>query len=204
MSVTVIAYEEQPVTAMGLQLALREAADVELTGLFSQFESAIATARVQVPNVLLLGQPPAARSMQPILRRLSSEALRSAIIAWATELSDVECVRTLQAGARGVITRSHSVADLHNCILTVGRGDVWIPSSTDAQEHDVMRLTLSARELQVAELVARGLKNRDIAASLSITPGTVKVHLSHIFEKTGLRDRFQLALRARELFHRSW
>ena len=53
---------------------------------------------------------------------------------------------------------------------------------------------LTAREAQVAELVEHGMKNRDIAGTLGISTGTVKIHLKHIFEKTGIRGRYGLAL----------
>jgi two-component system nitrate/nitrite response regulator NarL len=53
---------------------------------------------------------------------------------------------------------------------------------------------LTAREAQVVELVEQGLKNKEIARSLGIRPGTVKIHLRHIFEKTGVRGRYGLAL----------
>ena len=53
---------------------------------------------------------------------------------------------------------------------------------------------LTPREQEIIALVARGLKNREIAAALSIATGTVKIHIMHIFEKTGIRDRFELAM----------
>ena len=53
---------------------------------------------------------------------------------------------------------------------------------------------LTARELQVMELVERGLKNKEIGDNLGIRTGTVKIHLKHIFEKTGIRGRYGLAL----------
>ena len=56
------------------------------------------------------------------------------------------------------------------------------------------RASLTFREQQVAELVEHGLKNKEIARSLGICPGTVKIHLKHIFEKTGVRGRYGLAL----------
>jgi two-component system nitrate/nitrite response regulator NarL len=56
------------------------------------------------------------------------------------------------------------------------------------------RSPLTARELQVMELVERGLKNKDIGESLGIRTGTVKIHLKHIFEKTGIRGRYGLAI----------
>jgi DNA-binding NarL/FixJ family response regulator len=58
---------------------------------------------------------------------------------------------------------------------------------------------LTPREEEVAALVAKGLKNREIAEALNIATGTVKIHLMHIFEKTGIRDRFELALQGLRL-----
>lgn len=56
------------------------------------------------------------------------------------------------------------------------------------------RSELTAREHQVLELVEQGFKNKEIALELGIRPGTVKIHLKHIFEKTGVRGRYGLAI----------
>ena len=58
---------------------------------------------------------------------------------------------------------------------------------------------LTPREQEIVALICRGMKNKQIADKLSITTGTVKVHLMHIFEKTGVKDRFELALEAHKL-----
>jgi DNA-binding CsgD family transcriptional regulator len=53
---------------------------------------------------------------------------------------------------------------------------------------------LTARELQVMELIEQGCRNKDIALALGIRTGTVKIHLMHIFEKAGIRGRYELAI----------
>ena len=58
---------------------------------------------------------------------------------------------------------------------------------------------LTPREKQIVHQICEGLKNKEIAEALSITAGTVKVHLMHIFEKTGVKDRFELAIQGRKL-----
>jgi DNA-binding NarL/FixJ family response regulator len=83
------------------------------------------------------------------------------------------------------------------CIHTVVSGGTWMEEEMLGDlERPVRsgRSPLTARELQVMELVERGLKNKDIAASLGIRTGTVKIHLKHIFEKTGIRGRYGLAI----------
>jgi DNA-binding NarL/FixJ family response regulator len=60
---------------------------------------------------------------------------------------------------------------------------------------------LTPRERDIVHHVCGGLKNKEIATALSITAGTVKVHLMHIFEKTGVKDRFELAVHGRKLLN---
>ena len=80
---------------------------------------------------------------------------------------------------------------------------MWIESSLS--EHAVGALDrrsaprLTPREKDIVHHVCGGLKNKEIAEALAITPGTVKVHLMHIFEKTGVKDRFELAVQGRRL-----
>jgi DNA-binding NarL/FixJ family response regulator len=63
-----------------------------------------------------------------------------------------------------------------------------------ARQTGYPRSELTAREHQVLELVEQGSKNKEIALELGIRPGTVKIHLKHIFEKTGVRGRYGLAI----------
>jgi len=90
---------------------------------------------------------------------------------------------------------------LLECLRAVAQGAVWINGHAKAPEPVPRRgpPRLTRRERDIVRLVADGLKNREIAEALSISPGTVKVHLMHIFEKAGVGDRLQLALLARRL-----
>jgi two-component system nitrate/nitrite response regulator NarL len=86
---------------------------------------------------------------------------------------------------------------LVECLRAVAVGGTWVEAETRREHASAVRSTrasLTARELQVMELVEQGLKNRDIGVALGIRTGTVKIHLKHIFEKTGIRGRYGLAL----------
>jgi len=103
----------------------------------------------------------------------------------------------MQAGARGILRKSAPPETVMACLRAVAGGATWMEDSASRGRAGGARSggpTLTPREHQVLELVAHGLKNREIAAELGIRPGTVKVHLKHIFEKTGVRGRFGLAL----------
>ena len=118
-------------------------------------------------------------------------------ILWSGAISEAEALRFLQAGALGVIRKTASLDMLLRCIETVVSGNTWMEDQILQSVSRPIRLArspLTARELQVMELVEQGLKNKDIAVNLGIRTGTVKIHLKHIFEKTGIRGRYGLAL----------
>lgn len=154
------------------------------------------------PQVVILDNAGGYRQSAQNLAELSTLAPRAASVLWVNDLGETELVRALQAGARGVIRRTQPVQTFCECIRQVVASRIWIePDLSGAWEAHAKRgnPTLTPRERGVVELVAQGLKNREIAAALGITPGTVKVHLMHIFEKTTAKDRYELALQAQRI-----
>ena len=126
--------------------------------------------------------------------RLPETGVRAVI--WGASVSDAEGLRLLHAGAAGVVRKTASLEMLLDCFSTVASGANWMENGISSAGRPVRsgRLPLTVRELQIVDLVERGLTNRDIARELGISTGTVKIHLKHIFEKTGVRGRYGLAL----------
>jgi DNA-binding NarL/FixJ family response regulator len=121
----------------------------------------------------------------------------TAVVVWGTGIGEAEAVRLLHAGARGVLRKSADPETLLACLDGVCGGATWMEESLF--QHAIGRPVsargdLTAREQQVLRLVEKGLRNKQIAAELGIRPGTVKIHMKHIFAKTGIRGRFGLAL----------
>jgi DNA-binding NarL/FixJ family response regulator len=111
----------------------------------------------------------------------------------------------LQDGAHGVVSTQESPATLRKAMRAVYAGELWAPPKVLASILETLRqrlagrLTplaawkpLTAREHEIVEEVRRGLTNREIAAQLGITEKTVKAHLHVIFQKRGLRRRYEL------------
>jgi len=143
--------------------------------------------------------------MQPILEwlnRLRTAApldltASTAIVIWGASVTESEALRLLQAGARGILRKTAGIPSVLACLRTVAGGRTWMEDSVfrDAGRPDrYPRSELTAREQQVLGLVEQGCKNKEIAFELGIRLGTVKIHLKHIFEKTGVRGRYGLAL----------
>ena len=149
------------------------------------------------PSMLMVDKSFGIQAVMDVLKDLRESDLGTHAIVWSTALSDAEALRLIQAGASGVIRKSAPLTMLLTCLKTVASGNTWMQeetiSETDRGARPI-RTPLTPRELQVMEHIERGMKNKDIASALGIRTGTVKIHLKHIFEKTGIRGRYGLAL----------
>jgi len=130
------------------------------------------------------------------LRKIASSPRPVPTVVWGA-ISEAEALRLLQSGARGILRRTSESGTLLKCLRAVTSGGTWMEDgifgSTD-KIFNPRRSQLTQRESEVVVLVEKGLRNRDIARLLGIQTGTVKIHLKHIFEKTGVRGRYGLAL----------
>jgi len=103
--------------------------------------------------------------------------------------------QALEYGVRGILPVQLSPENLIRSLERIANGEMLI-EVTDGGSETVgdKRITFSEREKQVVELLAQGLKNKEIAAAMQLAEGTVKVYLSRLFKKTKVRDRFELML----------
>jgi two-component system nitrate/nitrite response regulator NarL len=165
-------------------------------------DQALNLLRKSPPNVLMVDK---AFGIQAILEWLPAakaaappgEVSRVAVVVWGVSVTEAEALRFLEAGARGILRRTAGIGAVVACVRAVAGGRSWMEDCVfrDSIRSDrYPRSELTAREQQVLELVEQGFKNKEIAQELGIRPGTVKIHLKHIFEKTGVRGRYGLAL----------
>ena len=121
---------------------------------------------------------------------IRSEFPEARIIVLTTYTGDIQVARALKAGARGYLLKARVNRDLVDVIRAVYAGQRRIPPEVAAElaEHTGEE-GLSARELQVLGLIARGNANKDIAARLAITEETVKSHVRRILDKLSANDR---------------
>lgn len=136
-------------------------------------------------------------SVISLLEKLAAAACPVPVVVWGSAITEGEALRLLQLGVRGILRRTSESCKLLTCLRAVLSGGTWMEDGIFGEAGKYFRPLqpqLTARERQIAELVERGLRNRDIAGMLGIQPGTVKIHVKHIFEKTGVRRRFGLAL----------
>jgi two-component system nitrate/nitrite response regulator NarL len=196
---TVSVCDTQPVTAEGIRTLLQGHQDLSFAESTESLQRGLDLVRRQSPDVLVIDK---AFGMQGILEwlqelRVTDPGARTAVVIWGVSITEAEALRFLQSGARGILRKTAPVTVVLACLRTVAEGRSWMEDSVfrdSARSDRYPRSELTSREQQVLELVEQGFKNKEIAGELGIRPGTVKIHLKHIFEKTGVRGRYGLAL----------
>jgi DNA-binding NarL/FixJ family response regulator len=141
-----------------------------------------------------------------VLRTLERSGTRVASVVLTGSENQMDYVQVVRLGARGLVLKGDAPDKLFSAIRNVAGGELAFDDEIARQVLGTMAAEsrqaassvnrLSQRERQIAFLVARGLKNRDIAQQLAISENTVKRHMQSIFGKTGARDRLELAVLA--------
>jgi len=195
---TIAIFDTEPIVIEGIRRLLDSREGVRVVAAQLSLAEATDIVREFRPSVLLVDRSFGIRAVMELLKTVhESSGGATGVILWSAAMTEAEALRFLQAGAMGVIRKTAPLDMLLRCIETVHAGNTWMEDQilqAVARPIRMARSPLTARELQVMELVEQGLKNKDIAVSLGIRTGTVKIHLKHIFEKTGIRGRYGLAL----------
>jgi len=152
------------------------------------------------PQALLFDDETSGPDGEQIISRLRRAAPETRILVIASRSNRERVGRVLRAGASGLVGKHLTFEILIRAIHAVARGEVWADRRATARvlEHLSTRLPLvedqlTRRELQIAEGVRRGLRNREIASELRISQKTVKSHLNNIFRKLRVDGRATLA-----------
>jgi DNA-binding NarL/FixJ family response regulator len=194
---TVVLCDTEPIAIEGLRSLLESSESLRVVAAETSLMEGIDAVRDLQPSVLVVDKDFGMHAVVDCLRTLRKSGARIGVVIWGGSIPEAEALRFLQAGAAGVIRKTAPLQSLVSCLRAVEAGTTWMEGDLLREPDRPVRLArspLTARESQVMELIERGMKNKDIATSLGIRTGTVKIHLKHIFEKTGIRGRYGLAL----------
>jgi DNA-binding NarL/FixJ family response regulator len=189
--------ETQPVTTAGFRVVLEACPDLRFIMGADTLGGATDLVRRKQPNVLVIDKAFGAQSLLQWISDRQAERTAVAVVVWGVSISEAEALRLLQGGVKGIVRKTADPETIISCVRVVGGGSNWMEDSLfreTPRTERYARSELTPREQQVLELVEQGMKNREIARDLGIRPGTVKIHLKHIFEKTGVRGRYGLAI----------
>ena len=194
---TVVVCDTQPITSEGLRALLTAAGDLEFQSSVNSLEAATQLITSRPSDVVIVDKGFGMRVVLDWIHDLKLADAAPAVTVWGVSMTEAEALRLLQAGAKGIVRKTADVESILSCIRTVASGRSWMEDCVfrdSARQERYPRSELTPREHQVLEMVEQGFKNKEIALELGIRPGTVKIHLKHIFEKTGVRGRYGLAI----------
>ena len=210
-SVRVLLVDDHGIMRAGLRMLLESHPGFLVVGEASTCADALALATETQPDVIVLdldlGGENAVESIPTLLRTAPDTR-----ILVLTGVRDPEVHRhAIRQGALGLVVKEKAMETLLQAIMKVRAGEVWLeptmiarvlgdltrpPASPQASAEATKIARLTEREREVITLVGEGLRNKHIAARLYISEATVRHHLTAIFAKLGLLDRFELAIYA--------
>ena len=216
MSITVVVADDEQLVRSGLRLILETEPDIVVVGEAGDGRQAVELTRRLDPHVVLMDvQMPVMNGIEATreIAALGRDESSRVLICTTFDL-DEYVYEGFKAGASGFLLKRTPAADLVAGIRIVASGDGMVAPSVTMRliEHfrdkggrvgappDATALDdLTERELEVLGLVARGLTNREIAAHLFLSEGTVKTHVKRIFYKLAVHDRTQAVILAYEV-----
>lgn len=188
--IRILIVDDHPIVRDGLAMLLETDADFQLAGSVDSAEKALAFLdRSSVDIVLLDLRMPKISGLEVLPSILAVKSAPKVIILSSFNY-DEDIYQAAKAGARGYITKDSSRVQILGAIRSVASGNLLFPQSVAARITGRQgRTGLSPRELQVLDMIAKGLTNKEIARVLLISQFTVRTHVTHIFEKLAATDR---------------
>lgn len=204
--IRVVIVDDQALIRRGLRTLFSIEDDLDLVGEAADAEGGLELLRRARPDVALVDARMPGRTGIELIGDVTAELPQVACLLLTTFDDDEYLYGALRAGARGHLLKDADPERIVSAVRELARGETVLGSAAaerlvrdvrtgpGAPPRQAVAAPLSARELQVAELVAAGASNREIARRLYLTEGTVKNHVSGALRKLGLRDRTQLAI----------
>jgi DNA-binding NarL/FixJ family response regulator len=188
--IRVLTVDDHALLRQGIAALVNGESDMKLVAEASDGQEAIDKFRLHQPDVTLMDlQMPTLNGIEAIIG-IRSEFPNARIIVLTTYTGDVQVSRALKAGARGYVLKGLVRRELLDTIRAVHAGQKRILPEVAAEfaEH-AAEGDLTAREIDILQLIAAGNANKEIAGQLSIAEDTVKSHVSNILSKLGANDR---------------
>ena len=189
--------DDQAVVRQGFVSLLNTVADMAVVAEATNGREAVELYREHKPDVVLMDLRMPIMGGADAIAALRREFPGARVIVLTTFDGDEDIYRSLQAGALGYLLKDMFFEELEDAIRTVHAGGRRIPGVVAERLAGRMAGSdLTARELEVLELIVRGLSNKGIAGALGISEATVKSHMNSILSKLDAEDRTQAATKA--------
>ncbi len=206
--IRVVIADDQPLVRSGFRMILEAQGDISVVAEAGDGLAAIAVCETYSPDVALMDIRMPKLDGLEATRRLGT----TRVLILTTFSFDEYVIEALRVGASGFLLKDATPEELIRAVRAVAAGDATLAPAVTRTVLDLARARtvvpprtheaiaqLSARELEVLKLLARGMSNSELAAELYVSEPTIKTHVSHLLAKLGLRDRVQAVVMAYEL-----
>ena len=204
--IRIVLADDHVIVLDGLEQLFRLEPEFEVVARSTTAEAAVKVVQEHRPDVLVLDLVMPGHDGMWVLRELSELNLPTRTVLLTAHVEENRLVEAIRLGVWGVVLKEMAPRMLMECVRKVHAGEKWLEQQSvtraiermQKRESEIDRLTrlLTPRELEIVRLASEGLRNKEIGERLSITEGTVKIHLHNIYEKLGVTGRSQLILYA--------
>lgn len=194
--IRILLVDDHAVIRMGVTTAAGDAADMDVVADVDNGQDAIEAYRKHRPDLVVLDLRMQGITGVETIRLLREEFKFSRILVFTNHAKGEEIYRALKAGASGFVLKEMPLERLLQAIRAVHQGEQFIPPEIAMRIGERLLAHLSPREIETLHLLARGMSNKEIAAQLGVVEGTVKIHITSIFNKLGVCDRTQALIEA--------
>ncbi len=189
--------DDHPVVRAGLAAVLKFDTRFTVVAEAADGRAAIAAHREHQPDITLMDVRMPHLDGIEAARRIRAQSPGARILMLTTYDAEEDICCAMDAGASGYLLKDSSQDDLITALLAVHRGEKWLPANIARRLREHTRETpLSPRQIEVLELLAKGLSNKEIASVLGFTTDGTKAHLRAIFARLGVADRTEAVVNA--------
>ena len=201
MPIRIVLADDHPIVLEGLAQLFAAEPGFDVVARVTNGDEALASVRKHRPDVLILDLRMPGKDGMEVLREMRRAALPTRIVV-LTAMDSSDLLQAIRLGVQGVVLKDMATQLLVRAVREVHAGGKWIEKGIATRALDTLLDregaaegfgdTLTPREIEVARLTAKGHPNKIVAETLSITEGTVKLHLHHVYEKLHLDGRMAL------------
>ena len=200
--IRVVIADDHPIVMQGLEALLGMEPDFQIVARGTDGEQGLRAVRAHRPDILVLDLNMPGKNGLEVLKEIKAAKLPTRVVLLVAQIDDEELLEATRHDVAGVVLKELAPRLLVQCLRKVYAGERWIERTSAARAFEKLlrreanlgdlARRLTPREIEIAKMVARGLRNRAIAEDLSVSEGTVKTHLHSVFEKLGVRSRAEL------------
>jgi len=207
--IRIVLADDHPMIRTAIEVLLRDT-QFELAGTAMNGVGALTEVERLRPDILLVDLEMPELGGMGVIRKLRTDRMTAKVIVLTAAIDDSSLMEARSLRVNGMVLKNSDPAYLIECLEAVSAGRSWIDPELQARADTLAEtfrgdaVALAPRERQLIRYVRRGLRNREIAAELGVTEGTVKVYLHAVFEKLGIKNRTELAIRADEFLTESF